>query len=102
MNQSVLNHEEIATEITSSKVSNDTVRAGNYLLITGNLLAMAASIGVTLIMYLTTIATLYVVLGRTKWWKLLRLRMGKTIHWARSSSSVQSSMIQSFKVTAKE
>jgi hypothetical protein len=44
-----------------------------YLNLVAGLLITAGDIGITLGLYLAIIATLYVGLGRTTWWKLLRL-----------------------------
>ncbi|KAM7206138.1 hypothetical protein V8F20_002920 [Naviculisporaceae sp. PSN 640] len=60
----------------SSEVGTGTpnvIRNSIYLVLTGDLLNTAAAIGITLTLYLETVACLYVALGKTLWWRLVRL-----------------------------
>ncbi len=50
-----------------------SVDAVNYVSLVGGFLITVGDIGITLALYLTGIAALYVALGKTTWWKLLRL-----------------------------
>lgn len=44
-----------------------------YLGMTSGFVLIAGGIGITILLYLATIGTMWVALGRTKWWKVLRL-----------------------------
>jgi len=61
---------------TAAMIADDELQstpALTYLALTSSFLVTAGDIGITLALYLSTIASLYVGLGRTTWWKLLRL-----------------------------
>ncbi|KAK0625927.1 hypothetical protein B0T14DRAFT_561881 [Immersiella caudata] len=60
-----------AAALSDRSISDSDVTL--YLNLVAGLLITAGDIGITLGLYLAIIATLYVGLGRTTWWKLLRL-----------------------------
>ncbi|KAK4215763.1 hypothetical protein QBC37DRAFT_418520 [Rhypophila decipiens] len=58
---------------TAGSGSPTAISAAVYLALTGDLLIIAAAIGITSALYLAALGSWYVVLGQTKRWRFLRL-----------------------------